>query len=288
MKARGNRREYATGFSLVELMLVLAIILILTVLAIPEFLKVQQKAYEANAVSFLRTLQSRQESYRLANGFYADNFDDLELYVAAVPEQRIPIAPEGLPLAMLTGPVMPYFPASESVQQAPPQAPPGQQAQFGGVDEKKKKKKQGDRFIPPTPAGGGGSGPAGKPSGRGSDLGGLGPRGSGGSSSSVGSGIGTSSGGGGSGAPSGSRPGAQGGGSGSGGLGSSSESTALKRSFMLKHNYAFTLRRPTPSSWWCAVEPIRERGVSRFFFVDQDGTVRSELGRPATRNSPPM
>jgi hypothetical protein len=56
----------------------------------------------------------------------------------------------------------------------------------------------------------------------------------------------------------------------------------------MKHNFVFELQRPTPTSFTITVEPIRDRGFSRFFFMDQSGVVRSEIGRPASATSPAL
>jgi len=51
------------GFSLIELLIVVAIILIIAAIAIPNLLRSRQGANEANAVSTLRTLATSQSAY---------------------------------------------------------------------------------------------------------------------------------------------------------------------------------------------------------------------------------
>ncbi len=60
------KRE-AKGFTLVELLVVVAIIGILAAIAIPQFSQYRKKAYDSTAKSDLRNLISAEEAY------YADN-----------------------------------------------------------------------------------------------------------------------------------------------------------------------------------------------------------------------
>jgi prepilin-type N-terminal cleavage/methylation domain-containing protein len=72
-----NRRR--NGFTIVELLVVMAIIMIVTAIAVPHFLSAVQRGHEAAAVGFLRQLQNAQETYRLANHQYANTFASLSL-----------------------------------------------------------------------------------------------------------------------------------------------------------------------------------------------------------------
>ena len=54
------------GFTLVEIMIVVAIIALLAAIAIPNLLRARHNANEAAAISALRTLSSAMESYRAA------------------------------------------------------------------------------------------------------------------------------------------------------------------------------------------------------------------------------
>ena len=59
-----------TGFSLVELMIVVAIMAILAAIAIPSFLKFQTKAKESEARNNLAAIRTCEESYRAEEDKY--------------------------------------------------------------------------------------------------------------------------------------------------------------------------------------------------------------------------
>ena len=64
------RLSKETGFSLVELMIVVAIMAILAAIAIPSFLKFQSKAKESEAINNLAAIRTCEESYRAENDQY--------------------------------------------------------------------------------------------------------------------------------------------------------------------------------------------------------------------------
>ena len=70
------------GFSLIELLLVVAIILIITAIGTPYIMRSMQSAHDAGAVAYLRQMQRAQENYRVVNGEYADSFDQLGVYIS--------------------------------------------------------------------------------------------------------------------------------------------------------------------------------------------------------------
>ena len=64
------RRE--RGFSLIELLIVVAIIGVLAAIAVPNYLESQHSACAASAISSLRQVHSAEVAYRSANGRYTD------------------------------------------------------------------------------------------------------------------------------------------------------------------------------------------------------------------------
>jgi len=67
--------KQATGFTLIELMIVVAIIGILAAIAIPNFLKFQARAKTAEAKSNLKALYSVQKSYYSESDTFVDALD---------------------------------------------------------------------------------------------------------------------------------------------------------------------------------------------------------------------
>ena len=69
-KLKSNR-----GFSLLELLIVVAIILIIATIAIPSLLRSRQAANETAAVANLRSLNTAQVTYASSNGGYGSLTD---------------------------------------------------------------------------------------------------------------------------------------------------------------------------------------------------------------------
>jgi prepilin-type N-terminal cleavage/methylation domain-containing protein len=64
---KGPRRTKRNGFSLIELLIVVAIILIIAAIAIPNFLHARMAANESTAVSSIHAINTSQIAYSSAN-----------------------------------------------------------------------------------------------------------------------------------------------------------------------------------------------------------------------------
>ncbi len=69
MRARRN-----TGFTLIELMIVVAVIAILAAIAVPSYLSQARKSRRSDAISQLGAISLQQERYRANNPTYATAF----------------------------------------------------------------------------------------------------------------------------------------------------------------------------------------------------------------------
>jgi type IV pilus assembly protein PilA len=68
MLSRLNRKE---GFTLIELMIVIAIIGILAAIAIPQFSAYRQRSYNSAAQSDIRNIATAEEAYYVDNSTYS-------------------------------------------------------------------------------------------------------------------------------------------------------------------------------------------------------------------------
>ena len=80
-KLMRKKSESAKGFTLIELMIVVAIIGILASVAIPNFLKARDKARWMTCVEATSSIKVAQEMYISDEGIYADDFDLLAMYM---------------------------------------------------------------------------------------------------------------------------------------------------------------------------------------------------------------
>src|SRR5262250_3612223 len=68
--SQGDRMKKQKGFSLIELLIVVAIILIIAAIAIPNLLRSKMAANEASAVGSMRTLNTAAVTYSITYGGY--------------------------------------------------------------------------------------------------------------------------------------------------------------------------------------------------------------------------
>lgn len=222
------------GFSLVELLIVMGILLTISAIAVPYYMSAVQVAHEAAAVGFLRHVREAQENYRTTHGEYAKTFEELgpQLNVRlneAQPPQWATVA-FGISMA-LAAPLQ-----GQGQGKGPTGTPPGQ----GGTPP-------GQGGTPPgqggTPPGQGGTPPgqSGTPPGPVTPP----PAGTGAPTLPV--------------------------------------SDSLVRSM-----YIFRMTREMPLHWSCIAEPLRDRTVNKFFYIDASGVLRYSAGSIPTAQSPPL
>ena len=73
----------AQGFTLVEIMIVVAVIVLLAAIAIPGLLRSRLNANEATAITSLKTISWAATTYRAANPSYPTNLSELSVAIPA-------------------------------------------------------------------------------------------------------------------------------------------------------------------------------------------------------------
>jgi type IV pilus assembly protein PilA len=69
--------KHEKGFTLIELMIVIAIIGILAAIAIPNFISYRMRAFDADAQSAIKNLMTAEETYFADNAIYTDTVSNL-------------------------------------------------------------------------------------------------------------------------------------------------------------------------------------------------------------------
>lgn len=77
MKAMRNNRVRALGFTLIELMIVVAVIAILAAIAFPAYQDQIRKTRRTEAKAALQEVMNRQERFFTTNNTYTDDMTDL-------------------------------------------------------------------------------------------------------------------------------------------------------------------------------------------------------------------
>jgi type IV pilus assembly protein PilA len=72
-----QRRERQRGFSLIELLVVISIILIILTIAVPQMAKMQANARETGAIATLKTIYAAQVQYQSTFNAFASNLSQL-------------------------------------------------------------------------------------------------------------------------------------------------------------------------------------------------------------------
>jgi type IV pilus assembly protein PilA len=72
-----NRRQRRRGFSLIELLIVIAIILIIITIAVPKYNRTQMYVRETAAINAIKTIHSMEVQYQSQYGRYATSLAEL-------------------------------------------------------------------------------------------------------------------------------------------------------------------------------------------------------------------
>ncbi len=84
-----NQRSFPAGenagFTLIELLVVVLIIGILAAVALPQYTKAVQKSRATQGITLIKSLSDAQQVFRMANGTYTNNLEDLDIALPGSP-----------------------------------------------------------------------------------------------------------------------------------------------------------------------------------------------------------
>jgi type IV pilus assembly protein PilA len=89
------RKEGQKGFTLIELMIVIAIIGILAAIAIPQFVSYRQKGYNTQAKGELKSFYTACQAYFADNPTATGDCTTTEVAAAFIPSSTVTLTPAG-------------------------------------------------------------------------------------------------------------------------------------------------------------------------------------------------
>ena len=89
------RKEGQKGFTLIELMIVIAIIGILAAIAIPQFVSYRQKGYNTDAKGELKSFYTACQAYFADNPTATGNCTTAQVSATFIPNSTITLTPAG-------------------------------------------------------------------------------------------------------------------------------------------------------------------------------------------------